>query len=135
MREEVDRDSDDSVSVGIAVGRLQQGANIADDCNLALAPEIVQAGQARMKSEFGANTGNNAGSQQARLRYRQSTRVPSGLIGRVVVRGNDHITAVVDAVQKNANQGLIIGRLSQRIEQTETLKSQHRSAKRSQGLA
>src|SRR5262245_46858711 len=105
MGEEVQRELDGSVSVGIAVGRLHQGAYIADDCNLALAPEIVQAGQARMKSEFGTDTGHNAGSQQAGLRYRQpvGSRAPSGSVGRVVFVGNDHITAVVAAVQKNAN--------------------------------
>jgi hypothetical protein len=135
MGEEVERDSHRSVPIAIAVGRLDQGAYIADHCNLTLAPEIVQAGQTRMKSEFGTNTGDNAGSQQARLRYRQSARFPSGRIGRVVVIGNNHVAAIVAAVQKNANQCPVIRRLSQRIEQTETLKGQHRSAKRSQGTA
>src|SRR4029453_9937369 len=135
MGEKVERYSSGSVPVGIAVGRLHQGADIANHRKLALTPEIVQAGQARVKSEFGTNTGDNAGSQQARLRYRQSTRLPSGRVGRVVVIWNDHVAAVVPAVQKNANQGLIIGRLSQCVEQTETLKGQHCSAKSSQGPA
>src|SRR5262245_48784280 len=112
MREEVLRYSDRPVPVGLTVGRLHQRPYIADHCDFALAPKLVQASQARMKSEFGTNTGNDPSSQQARLRYRQSTRFSSGGIGCVVVIRNNHITAVIATVQKNANQGLIIGRLS-----------------------
>src|ERR671915_1436903 len=103
MREEVERHPDRSVPVGIAIGRLHQRAYIADHCNLALTPEFVQAGQARMKSELGANPRDWAGSQQTRLRYRQAAGLPGGRIGAVIVIRNDHITTVVAAVQEDAN--------------------------------
>ena len=118
MGEEVERELDGSVPVGITVlvDGSTRGPTLQTTATLPWGPEIVQPSQARMKSKFDTDTGDHAGSQEAGLRYRQSTRVPaSGHIRRVVVIGNDHITTVVAAVQKNANQGPIIGRLSQRV--------------------
>src|SRR5205814_86253 len=76
-----------------------------------------------MQPESAAETGD-VDRQQAGLRYRQPTRLSRGRIGRVVVIRDDHVAAVVAAEEEDADQGSVIRRLGQGVEQAEALERQ-----------
>src|SRR5215510_11948209 len=71
--------------------------------------------------------------QETGLWYCESSVLPYGSIRRVVIIGDKHVATIIAAKQKNAHQSLVISRLRQRLQETKTLKSQDRCAKRGEG--
>jgi hypothetical protein len=114
-----------AVAVGRARQRLDERAGVADDGEFALVKERLHLGHARVEPER-APLARRADGQQARLRERE----PGGgaAAARAVVaeaRGverDDHVVAVVAAVEEDADERAVVGRaLRVGVQQPEAL--------------
>src|SRR5262245_904834 len=90
---------------------------------ISVSQKFMQSGQTGMEPKTTSNAGN-VNLQQARLRYRDVRGRPAIGITHIVIKGNDHVAAVIATEQEYADQSLVVGRLGERLEQAETLEGQ-----------
>jgi hypothetical protein len=108
-------------------GRLQQIADVVDDCQPALIEKGPQPGQAWMKAELaGAGTRESEGQQTA-LGQRQSSAVRPVGVECIRFERDDSVPVIVAALEEDADQGLIVAGLRIGVFETGVAKSgEHR---------
>src|SRR4051812_24000345 len=123
MGKKVQRQPRAAIGILRPIRRLHQRADITDYRHFSLTPELMKTRQTGMKPKSAANA-RDSNLQQTRLRQCNSGGLPRISVTCIIIVRHDRVAAVITAKEKNAHESLVIVRLGERLQQTETLEGQ-----------
>src|SRR5687768_14084631 len=108
MRKQVERHTHGTGKITRPRRRLDERPRVAYNAQPSHRPEFLQSDQRRVQSE-GSRQTRGSNLEEVVLRYRNSGRLARSRVRRVIIVGNDHVSGIIAAEEKDTDESFVIG--------------------------